>query len=168
MKSNRTIQVVDSMLLSEYILQRGGAMSHLKLQKILYYIQALHLAYFEHQIIEDDFQAWLHGPVSRKVYDGIKDLSIIYTEIAFDESQWDKSQTPDIQIESLLTGDQKELVDEVIDKYCKLTSSQLENLSHSESPWIDARKGYSSADRCDVVISKETMKLYYKAQLYGK
>ncbi|SDF54480.1 alcohol dehydrogenase (NADP+)/uncharacterized zinc-type alcohol dehydrogenase-like protein [Dyadobacter soli] len=35
---------VDSALLSEYVLQNFGDMSHLKLQKLLYYTQAYHLA----------------------------------------------------------------------------------------------------------------------------
>lgn len=167
MKSLRAIQVIDSLLLSEYILQKGGAMSHLKLQKILYYIQALHLAYFEHGIIDDEFEAWLHGPVSRKVYNNIKDLSVLYAEIAYDVNQWNIGQTPDILIEAQVTSEQKELIDEVIEQYGKLTSSQLENLSHSESPWINARNGYGSADKCNEVISKDAMKKYYKDQLYG-
>jgi uncharacterized phage-associated protein len=167
MKSIRQIQTVDSVLLSEYILQRGGAMSHLKLQKVLYYIQALHLAYFGHQIIEDEFEAWLHGPVSRVVFNRIKDLSVLHAEIMFEESEWQSGQTPAIILESILTSDQKELVDEVIDKYGILTASQLENLSHSESPWLNARKGYGVADRCNVVIPKTEIQEFYKEQIYG-
>lgn len=167
MTSTRTIQTVDSILLSEYILQTGGGMAHLKLQKLLYYIQALHLAYFEHEIIDDDFEAWLHGPVSRKVYDRVKGLSVLYNEILFDPTEWNNGNTPDVLIEATLTSDQKELVDEVIENYGKFTPSQLETLSHSEAPWIDARKGYGVADKCSVIIPKEVMREYYKQQLYG-
>lgn len=168
MTSVRTIQTVDSLLLSEYILQRGGAMSHLKLQKLLFYIQAFHLAYFGREIIDDDFEAWLHGPVSRKVFNKIKDLSILYSEIAHDPSEWIDGKTPDVQIEAILTEDQKDVVDTVIAEYGKMTSTALENLSHSEAPWINARAGYGIADKCNVVIPKEVMRDYYKQQIYGE
>ncbi len=167
MKSVREIKTVDSMLLSEYILQRGGAMSHLKLQKLLFYVQALHLAYFEQPIITDDFEAWLHGPVSRTVFNQVKDLSVLHNEIMFDTNEWQKGYTPDIIIEGMVTEDQKELIDEVIDKYSTLTSSQLENLTHSEQPWIDARKGYGIADKCNVVIPKDEIMKFYKKELYA-
>ncbi len=62
--TQKEIAKVDSLLLSEFILFKYGPMSHLKLQKLLFYAQALHLAYFDEPIIEDDFEAWVHGPVS--------------------------------------------------------------------------------------------------------
>jgi uncharacterized phage-associated protein len=164
--AQKSITTVDSMLLSEYILEKGGAMSHLKLQKILYYIQALHLAYFDKPIITDEFQAWLHGPVSRKIYDELKGYSKLYAEVAF-EKGLDKELPSEI-LKKTLTADQLELVDEIIDEYGKLTSSQLENLTHSEEPWIEARIGYGVADRCEVVIPIEKMRTYYKKEIYGK
>ena len=160
----KNLEVVDSIILGEYILERGGRMSHLKLQKILYYIQGLHLAYFEAPLIDDDFQAWLHGPVSRKLYDHVKGHSILYSEVEYVKTA---EQNPSEVLEDILTQDQMELVNEVIDEYSKLTSSQLENLTHSELPWQEARQGYSAADRCEVVISKETMQTFYKSQIYG-
>lgn len=57
----KEISSIDSNKLVDYILVRGGAMSHLKIQKILFYIEAYHLAYFDSSIIEDEFQAWVHG-----------------------------------------------------------------------------------------------------------
>src|SRR5688572_6613441 len=107
MTTTKTIHKVDSMLLCEYILERGGAMSHLKLQKILYYIQALHLAYFDEPIIEDDFQAWLHGPVSRKIYDQIKGHSKLYSEVGYIKTE---REDPSQVLPHMITGDQLELV----------------------------------------------------------
>ena len=141
-------------------------MSHLKLQKILYYVQALHLAYFDTPIIEDDFQAWLHGPVSRKVYDQIKGHSVLYTEVTYIYNEGE--EYPNVILKELITKDQLELVNEIIDGYGKLTASQLENLTHSEKPWLDARVGYGVADRCEVVITKEAMRDFYKKEIYGE
>lgn len=157
------LQKIDSMLLSEYILQRGGAMSHLKLQKLLYYIEAFHLAYFDESIIDDNFEAWMHGPVSRKVYDTVKGYSILYREVKYIK---DSEKTPEDILPYILTNDQIEIVNDIIDEYGKLTALQLENLTHSESPWIEARIGYSAEDRCTKIISKDSMRRFYKALLY--
>ena len=166
MEVGKNIKVVDSFLLCEYILQRGGMMSHLKLQKILYYVQAMHLSYFDAYLIEDDFEAWLHGPVSRKVYDRVKGVSKLYGEIAFSEKEWGVN-TPDKQLKKILTDEQLELINDTIDGYSKMTSSQLENLTHSEYPWINARKGYKVEDRCEVVIEKNIIAKFYKSQIYS-
>jgi uncharacterized phage-associated protein len=166
MENVKKLGTVDSLLLCEYLLQVGGAMSHLKLQKVLYYAQSIHLAYFDAPLIDDDFQAWLHGPVSRKVYDQLKDKSKLYTEVAYNPLEWG-ANTPDVQLKGLLTNDQIEILNEVIEGYGKMSASQLENLSHSEYPWINARIGYGIEDRCEVIIKKEVMASFYKAQIYN-
>lgn len=164
-KENKNITQVDSIRLSEYILFKGGGMSHLKLQKILYYAQAYHLAYFDKPVIDDDFEAWVHGPVSRKLYNEIKDLSILYNEVQYkgEESQLN----PDEYLKGELTTEQIELIDNVVEGLKDLSGLQLENMTHSEDPWIQARKGYAISEKCNEIIPKETMKNYYKQQIYG-
>ena len=60
---------IDAQLMADFILKNFGAMSHLKLQKLLYYAEAYHLAYFEESLIKQEFEAWSHGPVCREVFD---------------------------------------------------------------------------------------------------
>lgn len=162
MEAIRNIGKLDSTLLSNYILERGGEMSHLKLQKILFYTQAFHLAYFNTEIIEDDFEAWVHGPVSRKIFHELKDKSLIYAELSF--SLYEEIK-PSISIVDRLTQDQMELVNDVIDEYKLLSGGQLESMTHSEQPWIDARKGCAPCDKCSNVILKNDMKIFYKQYL---
>ena len=50
---------------SEYI-------TNLKLQKLLYYAQGYYLARKNDPLFKEDFIAWEHGPVIRKVYDEYK------------------------------------------------------------------------------------------------
>lgn len=163
-QATKQLGKVDSSLLAEYILMKCGGLSHLKLQKLLYYVQALHLAYFGSEVIEDEFEAWLHGPVSRKIYNQLKDKSILYAVVQYTP---DKDQpTPNENLRNALLPEQIELIDEVITEYAQLTSSQLEALSHSEQPWINARRGYDMTERCDAEISKEEMKEFYKKQVF--
>jgi uncharacterized phage-associated protein len=154
---------IDSEILAEYVLDKYGPMSHLKLQKLLYYIQGFHLAYFEQEIIEDDFQAWMHGPVSRKIYDLVKDHSILYSDVKF-AGEYDTKAN----LLKYLNGEQLEFIDELLIEYSKLSGTQLERLTHSESPWLEARMGLHSSEKSENIISKEAMKAYYQEQLYGE
>lgn len=45
------LQKIDSIDLANYILYKYGSMSHLKLQKLLFYCDAYHLAYFDEELI---------------------------------------------------------------------------------------------------------------------
>ena len=160
--TRKQIALIDSIYLDEYILFRGGPMSHLKLQKILYYIQAYHLAYFNDPLIEDEFEAWVHGPVTRKLFQNLKDLSKLHDELEYEQDV----ETPDKILKKELTEEQIELIDDVIEAYCPLSGFQLETLTHSEEPWQIARKGYGIAEKCSVIIPKETMKNFYRSLLY--
>lgn len=164
-KTNKNIAILDSNILVDYILQRGGAMSHLKLQKLLFYVQAYHLAYFESPIIKDDFEAWVHGPVSRKIYNSARDISILHKEIIYFQGIGEID--PTITLKSSLTDVQLSLVDDVIDELKDLTGLQLENMTHSEYPWIFARQGYAPGERCTNTIPHNIIIDFYKKQLYG-
>lgn len=77
------METIDSIILSDYILKHYGPMSHLKLQRLLFYCDAYHLAYFDKELITDKFEAWVHGPVSRKVYGSLKDKYMLYEELTY-------------------------------------------------------------------------------------
>ena len=143
---------------SNYILKHYGPMSHLKLQKLLYYCEAYHLAYFEAPLINENFQAWVHGPVCREVYDILKDKSILYSDIAFDNLS-----NPDTEIERLSTT-QLNLIEDVLKSLVKWTDLELEAATHKEQPWLTARKGYSPNQRCEIEIDKNEMRIFYQKE----
>lgn len=162
METSRKLQKIDSLVLCEYIVKHYGSMSHLKLQKLLFYCDAYHLAYFGTELVSDKFQAWVHGPVSRKVYDSLKDKSILYSELSYSYAPGDI----DVDAEfAKLTTDQKDLVSTVLENLSEWNQFQLETAIHRELPWIQARVGYGPADRCEVYISKETTMKFYKSEL---
>lgn len=159
----KEITTIDSCILADYILKHYGPMSHLKLQKLLFYCDAYSLAYFDKELITDEFEAWIHGPVSRKVFDNLKDKSILYSDLKFIPSGIDVDEEFD-----KLTSDQKDLLKEILSQLSSWSGIELESATHHETPWLEARKGLSSADKCNVHISKETTKEYYKNEMYGK
>ena len=48
----------------------------LKLQKLMYYCQAWSLALREMRLFSGVFQAWVHGPVNRALYDRLSSLGM--------------------------------------------------------------------------------------------
>lgn len=160
MEIQRTLTTIDSTLLADYILERHGPMSHLKLQKLLYLVEGYHLAYYGSSLIEDDFEAWTHGPVSRKIFDLLKDKSRLYADLHFVPDS-DKP-LPSTTMGQLLTEDQFELINEVLELYDKETGFALEALTHSQTPWINARGGVPLYEKCTNVISRHDMESYFK------
>lgn len=143
-------------MLSNYILKHHGPMSHLKLQKLLFYCDAYCLAYFGEELITDKFEAWVHGPVSRKVYNSLKDKSILYSDVGYSET----GENVDLEFEKLSSA-QKELISTVLEDLSSWKGIDLEAATHNEVPWIAARGGCGEAEICHNTISKSLTKSFY-------
>jgi uncharacterized phage-associated protein len=63
----------------------GSFVSNLQLQKLVYYAQAWHLALYDRPLFEDDFQAWVHGPVIPELFDKYKHWQRAREELAPDD-----------------------------------------------------------------------------------
>jgi uncharacterized phage-associated protein len=158
---------MNALELSEYIIAKydnvGDLITNKKLQKILYYIKAWGLVYFKDGIIDDDFEAWIHGPVCYSVYQEYKKFG--YSPLKIDYNGLSSSQyINNFKIKFGKTQEDKdklEMIDVVFNKYGKLTSLQLELLTHSETPWLEARESLRPIDNGNNVIKEETMKKFY-------
>lgn len=129
----------------------GDLITHLKLQKLVYYAQAWYLVIYDKGIFEEDFEAWVHGPALRSLYSMFANLG--WQPIPKDSI--------DTNFDSF-DEDFKEFLNEVWEVYGQFSAKKLEELTHSESPWLDARKGYGPLERSSTPITKESMKNYYK------
>lgn len=147
--------------ITDYIIiqAKGDAdmsLSHLKLQKLLYYVQAWYLANYDEKLFAEDFQAWIHGPVNREVFDRFKETKILYSDINIEDVRNE-------QVKLVLTEEQKVHIDAVLEVYMPYSGAQLEALSHRESPWRDTREGLSPVERCEYRIEPDSIKNYYKS-----
>ena len=52
--------------------ENGDFMSNMKLQKMLYYQQGFHLAYYGTPLFDEEIEAWMYGPVVPCVYEHFK------------------------------------------------------------------------------------------------
>lgn len=144
----------------DYIISKVAqdGLSLLKLQKLLYYCQAWHLAFDKGQLFRGRFQAWVHGPVNREIYDRFKDKKALYDAVSDDDIRADFSYEN-------ITVEQRAHIDAVLNVYCKFTGDQLEAMTHEEEPWITARCGIPLHQRCENNIDEELMGGYYKSRL---
>jgi len=130
----------------------GDTISALKLQKLVYYAQAWSLVLRNKPLFREDLQAWPHGPVVYEVWDYYKAYK--HTDIPAPK-----------QCKLNFSDTEQEVLEEVWNAYGELSARQLEKLTHSEEPWIEARKGLDPSAKSQEVISHETMKSYYEKYL---
>lgn len=149
-------------IVTNYINQKGDTVSHKKLQKLLYYVEAWHLVNFNYPLLKEDFQAWVHGPVIPELYQKLKVFGFNDLKVVNDENS-----TVDQQIEKIIednglhSEDKIGFIHQVLDNYGPLSSFDLELLTHNEKPWIEARGNCAPHENCSNVISKATMQEFY-------
>jgi uncharacterized phage-associated protein len=150
-------------IITHYVNQKGDTVSHKKLQKLLYYVDAWHLVNFGNSIVDEDFQAWVHGPVVPELYQQLKGFGFNNLKVVNDEYDTVDDEIKAIIAKNNLSDDQVEFLNSVLNKYGGLSSFDLELLSHSEAPWLEARFGYEPHQSCNVVIPKQRMQEFYSA-----
>jgi uncharacterized phage-associated protein len=135
-----------------------AGLNNLKLQKLLYYVQAWHLAFYGEPQFAGKFQAWIHGPVNREIYNRFSATKNLYSEVTTQDVP------ADFEIEKL-PEDERAHIDSVLEAYAPFRDFELEEMTHREEPWIEARQGYRSTERCEVEIKEETMRRYYASRI---
>lgn len=150
-----------------YFQKNGLEINHLKLQKLLYYIQAWHLVYFEKNPLFDECpEAWVNGPVYRTVFNDFK--KTFYTRNQ--NIKLKKGMNIDIEFQVAkdkleLNSDQWEFLDAVIENYGLMPHEKLVFLTHSEDPWNIAREGLNPFESSDNIITFDSMYNYYQRKL---
>jgi len=127
----------------------GSTITPLKLQKILYYSQGYYLAMYDKELFSADFRAWAHGPANEDIYGKYKD------------EKYEAIPEPSDEIKTLDDHVMKFLND-IWHTFGMYDGKFLEEQTHKEKPWIMARKGYEPGEKCHNIITKESMKDYFK------
>ena len=132
---------------AQYFLSRES-MTHKKLEKLCYYAQAWYLTNFGRVMMPNRFEAWVHGPVSPDLYAQYKN--------------WGWAQIQRYDDNSILFSEQEmDIMDKVYETYGNYTGDELEELTHAELPWQNARKGCSPSEYSRNPISMKDMRDYY-------
>lgn len=128
-----------------YCKKHGFSISNLKLQKILYFVQAEFLVSKGVPCFEEDIEAWDFGPVVPEVYHEFK---------VFGSSDIPKHVCKDANL--MILNDDKMLIDDMVDQSAQYSASDLVEITHNQDPWNDAYEKY-----CNNIISKESIEDFF-------
>lgn len=130
--------------------ESGSYISNLKLQKLVFYAQAWHLAIYENPLFEEEFEAWVRGPV----------IPALYRE--YQHFSW-KPILKEVQ-EPKFSPELQDFLNDLIEVYFFRDALELEMMTHREEPWIKARNGLPMSEPSNAIISKQSMKDFYKSR----
>lgn len=115
-----------------YCRKKGYEITNLRLQKILYFIQAFFLQEINTPCFENQMEAWDLGPVVPEAYHFFKEFG----SKPLSEKKGSTSQ--DIEL------DDKNRINEVLDCLSKYSTYQLVNITHNQKPWKKNHKKYEN------------------------
>ena len=134
---------------AKYVINRcnrlGRTISNLKLQKILYFVQAEFLVTQNVPCFPEHIEAWDFGPVIPTVYHRFK--------------VYGSASIPSIDTDSSIpfSRTDKKLLDGIIDECSKYSASTLVEITHRQTPWKQAYRPYGSSN-----ISNESIKKFFQ------
>lgn len=105
-------------------------------------------------ISDAEFEACMHSPICRKLYEKYKMYGFEYIPQYFGTIK--------------LSNDQEYFLEDVWETYGEMSANGLEALSHSEPPWQKARAGFAPNENCTAIISSVDMKEYYRSIYIGR
>lgn len=149
-----------------YCIDIEQPVSNLKLQKLLYYVQAASLVEENRPMFNDEICAWTYGPVVERVYHEFKSYAnmnisdyVTGREINYGFDYDDQYDPYDAIEES--DGD---VIQKVVKSYQGTSPLDMVRKTHNEEPWKNAY------NMDEPVINKEIIKQYYdlnRSLIYG-
>lgn len=151
--------MIDCLNVARYFIVRAyedgieAEMTNMKVQKLLYYAQSLHLALYDEPLFDEEIQAWRYGPVCPPAYR-------FYSE-------FEAKQLPIPSKEFLLEipDRNRELLEEIWGYFGGYHAYRLSDMTHFEFPWKKARKGLPPQASSTEPILREDMKALGRQKL---
>ncbi|MBR3771375.1 MAG: DUF4065 domain-containing protein [Clostridium sp.] len=145
-ENGKIYEVVDWFLSQATV---DNPITHLALQKLLYFVQGWSKILLGKWMFEQDCVAWVHGAVFRTVYNEFKYFTY--------------KPLPRVNNQSRLSNEEIALLDVIKRYYFDVYSGRmLENICHKESPYMDIWKNNYGSNTSSNIIPKEQIEQYYK------
>lgn len=129
---------------AQYILEKHGAMTVMKLQKLVYYSQAWSIVWDDDVLFQQKIEAWDNGPVVRSLWEATRGNFRVYS-VPNGNSY-------------CVTSCQRKTIDKVLDFYGFRDAQWLSDLTHMEDPW---RHAYNEGQNAE--ITPEALSEYYSS-----
>jgi uncharacterized phage-associated protein len=149
--------MIDSLNVARYFIIRAyedgieAEMTNMKVQKLLYYAQSLHLALYNEPLFAEEIQAWRYGPVCPPAYK-------FYSE--FEAKQL---PIPPKELLSDFSSEKKALLEEIWEYFGGYHAYGLSDMTHGEFPWKKARKGLPpQASSTEPILLNDMKELGYQ------
>ncbi len=137
--------------IADYMLHRaeedGLIVTHLKLQKLCYYVQGYSLALLSRPMFEAPIEAWEHGPVVRELYDEYK--------------RYGKAPIPAPSAPPEIEPWRLKILEEVHRRFGWMTAWDLRNRTHDELPW---REAWFDSQH-NAALSSQSMRDFFRDEL---
>lgn len=122
--------------------------THLALQKLLYFSQGWNYVFNNRSMFQDDCEAWVHGAVYRSIYDTFKKFKY--------------KPLPVIDKEIKIPQDELDVLEYVKKYYFEIYNAKsLEKICHLEDPYVLTRKEYETDENSEEIIKKDLIREYY-------
>ena len=131
-----------------YCKKQGYSISNLKLQKILYFVQANFLVSANSACFEEEIEAWDFGPVAPEAYHEFK----IYGSAEIPEFECRNA-------DNLIVKKDKDLINEMVDQCAKYSASSLVEITHNQDPWNNVYEKY-----CNNTITNDSIKQFFEKE----
>ncbi|MDA8278741.1 MAG: DUF4065 domain-containing protein [Actinomycetota bacterium] len=131
--------------------ERIGKIDAYKLQKLTYYSQAWNLVINNEKLFDNKIEAWAAGPVCPDLYKVHRGSYFVDSEML---AAGDSAKVTERELRA---------IDFVIKNYGDLDGRQLSFLSHTEEPWIRARKRANAEEgtACNEEVTTDDMLEFY-------
>ena len=137
---------------AEYILEKMGPMSAMKLQKLVYYCQAWSLVWDDRPLFPERIEAWREGPVVPALFERHRGAYLVQAG--------DVGGRPRAMDEAA-----KDTVDTVLDAYGGMSGDELSRRTHAEGLWRETWGRRASEARGVDVITAQVMRAFYASLL---
>lgn len=140
--------------IANYIVISLEEVTPLALEKLLFFSNGVNYALNGTQLISEQCQAWMHGPVYPVIYNRYKKYG--YKPID------DGIRSGRGCMLSKLTDKEIEAINLVINTFGLYSPKILEKISHSQEPWKEKRVGIKEKDAGTEAISEVAVKEFYE------
>lgn len=149
-----------------YSNEKNYSISNLKLQKLLYFVQAYYLSFTSsHEpCFSEEIEAWDFGPVVPSVYHEFKSFGggdippvTSYYKLESENNFWSIREVP--YNSNCISKRDKEIINDIIDKFSAYSASELVQITHNQAPWKNAYIPQRNA-----IITKDTIRGYFNGE----
>lgn len=163
----------DVLTISRFIInysnEKKYSISNLRLQKLLYFVQATFLLETNKPCFKEKIIAWDFGPVVIEAYNEFKTsgcLSIstvkTYNEDDKTLNWWENIKTKTFD-DSIIKLEHKTIIKNIIDSLSMYSTQYLTKITHNQQPWKETYTPNANSE-----IKTENIKTYFKQQENNK